>query len=166
MNLDPNNIRAFRFSKTLLRSLRTARRQPGEVIMMMIRKGLTGKPTIKFSTIQPFDTSTYKKKYFDANGYLALRNARIGNYDAPANTSVLSEIKLENYKNSTEYDRFDLSTRTGWTRSYNAGVSGGSEPFQLFDGHRPRYEASRKRKCYFAAVRMFMKDSGKITFSR
>lgn len=129
MNLDPNNIESIQVLKDASSLAAYGSQAAQGVIMITTRKGTTGKPTIEFSTTQSFNTPTYKKKYFDAEGYIALRNARIGNYDDPTNTSVLSDIELKNLNAGKEYDWFDLSTRTGWTQNYNARVSGGSELF-------------------------------------
>ncbi len=126
-NIDPNNIESMSVLKDASSLAAYGSQAAQGVIMITTKKGLSGKPTIEFSTTQSFNVPSVTLKYYDAKDYLAVRNARIGNYDKPDDTSLLSDLELKNYKNGTETDWFKLATQVGHTQNYNARVSGGTD---------------------------------------
>jgi len=143
-NIDPNNIESIQILKDASSLAAYGSQAAQGVVMITTKKGLTGKPNIEFSTTQSFNTPTYKHKYFDANGYVRLRNARVGVYDDPStsvdegmDTAFMSDIEKKNWNGGTNpvsTDWFDLSTRVGHTQNYNIRVSGGSESFNYSFG--------------------------------
>ena len=136
LNLDPNNIESMQVLKDASSLAAYGSQAAQGVIMITTKKGKVGRPTINVSTTQSFNMPTYKHKYFDVDGYVHLRNARLGVYDDPstaedegASTAFMTDIEKKNYAAGNSVDWFDAATRTGWTQNYSARVSGGSEGF-------------------------------------
>ncbi len=136
-DIDPNNIESISVLKDASSLAAYGSQAAQGVIMITTKKGVSGKPVIEFSTTQSFNTPTYKHKYFDGEGYLAIRNARIGNYDKPTDTSVLSDLEKKNWAAGKSTDWFDLATRVGHTQNYNVRLSGATESvnYSLSLGH-------------------------------
>ena len=131
-NIDPNNIESIQVLKDASSLAAYGSQAAQGVIMITTKKGLVGKPNIEFSTTQSFNTPTVRQKYFDAEGYVKLRNARVQNWDNLLDTSFMSDIEKKNWNNGNNphtTDWFDVATRVGHTQNYNARVSGGSESF-------------------------------------
>lgn len=126
-NIDPNNIESISVLKDASSLAAYGSQAAQGVIMITTKKGLQGKPVIELSTTQSLNVPTLKLKYLDTEGYIAVRNARVGNYDHLDDISFLSELELKNYKAGKEVDWYDLATRVGHTQNYNVRVSGATE---------------------------------------
>jgi len=136
-NIDPSNIESMSVLKDASSLAAYGSQAAQGVIMITTKKGLSGKPTIDFSTTQSWNSPTKKIQYNDTKGYINLRNARIGNYDNMDDTSFMSDLEMKNYKAGNEVDWFDLASQTGWTQNYNVRVSGGTESinYSMSFGH-------------------------------
>ena len=136
-NIDPNNIESISILKDASSLAAYGSQAAQGVIMITTKKGLSGKPTIEFSTTQSFNVPTVALKYHDAEGYIAVRNARIGNFDHLDDTSFMSDLEMKNYKAGKETNWFDLATQVGHTQNYNVRVSGGTESinYSISFGH-------------------------------
>ena len=164
-NIDPNNIESMQILKDASSLAAYGSQAAQGVIMITTKKGLVGKPTIEFSTTQSFNTPTYVQKYFDAEGYVKLRNARVENYDNLMDTAFMSDIEKKNWNggnNPKETNWFDLATQTGHTQNYNARISGGSDSFNYSVSFGRSYQQGVQVGNNFARTNLNTRLSAKI----
>ncbi len=136
-DIDPSTIESISVLKDATSLAAFGSKAAQGAIMITSKKGQQGKPLFNFSTSQEFQTPTYVTKYADPEGYIRYRNAKIGEEDL-TNTSWMSFIEKENYKNGKTTDWYDLAIRTGHYQTYTLNMSGATDNINYFvgAGHR------------------------------
>ncbi|MCQ2146589.1 MAG: SusC/RagA family TonB-linked outer membrane protein [Bacteroidales bacterium] len=132
-DIDPNSIESISVLKDATSLAAFGSKAAQGAIMITSKKGKVGKPIFNFSTSQEFQTPSYKPKYADGEGYIRYRNAKIGEDDL-TNTSWMSYIEKENYKNGKTVDWYDLSSRTGQYQTYSFNMSGATDNINYYVG--------------------------------
>ena len=93
------------------------------VIMITLKKGEEGKPTINFSTSHQFSAPSYRQKFLSPANYIKYRNARLG-VDDLTDTSWMSFLEKAKYDAGKTTDWYDMVNQIGYTRNYNLSFSG------------------------------------------
>ena len=161
-DIDPTTIESVSVLKDATSLAAYGSKAAQGVIMVTTKKGKEGKPQISFSTSHQFSTPTYRPKYLSGKEYIVYRNVKNGNPDL-TDTSFMTPFELENYNKGKETDWYDIATRTGYTQTYNASISGAGERFNYYVsvGHSDMKGMTVGN--HFARNAMNMNTSSKIT---
>lgn len=122
-DIDNNSIESISVLKDATSLAAYGSKAANGVIMITLKKGQEGRPTITFSTSQQISTPSYKQKYLSPENYIKYRNARLGVSDL-TDTSWMSFLEKENYEKGETTDWYDMVTQTGYTQNYNINFSG------------------------------------------
>ena len=111
-------------------------RSANGVIIITSKKGISEKPVFNFNSYHGIQQMSHKIKMADGDKYvqklLDYRTA-IGMESNPANIETyLNPLEIENYRNKTYTDWYDVLTRTAPISQYDISVSGKSSKTNYF----------------------------------
>ena len=122
-DIDQNSIESISVLKDATSLAAYGSKAANGVIMITLKKGEVGKPTINFSTTHQFSQPSYKQKFLSPEDYIKYMNIRKG-IDDYTNTSWMNFLEKENYEKGELTDWYDLVTQTGYSQNYNLNFSG------------------------------------------
>ena len=167
----PGDIEAIDVLKDASATAIYGARGANGVIVITTKKGVEGKPVVRFDASWTSSTISNRVELMDAYDFVCLQdeyynnrstpNIYLNEYDSDGNV-IHNYYSLEDYKNASTIDWQDKIYRTALTQNYNVSLSGGNK------------SAGNRYSANFSALDMdgiivasnFQRYQGKVSFSQ
>lgn len=131
-DLDANSIQSMEVLKDASTLAAYGTRAANGVIMITLKKGVTGKPTITFSPSLTVSGLGVQPKMRSPEDYIKLMNLRSGQAEDADPSNWMGQLELANYKAGKTTDWVDFITRTGILQNYTLAISGGTKAMDYY----------------------------------